>query len=87
MALHNRQLVGKLTRILGDDPEAALERLQATLASQSPELASSVSQVLDAADGLLSKYVRLHGVQSELSGDAFSDWHFGVGRIESGRGW
>ncbi|HRI90717.1 MAG: protein-histidine pros-kinase [Candidatus Accumulibacter regalis] len=87
MALHNPQLARKLASVLGDDPEAALEHLQSVLAEQSPALASSVSRVLEAADSLVSKYARLHGVQSELSGDAFSDWHLGGGRIESGRNW
>jgi two-component system sensor histidine kinase/response regulator len=87
LALHNPQLARKLASVLGDDPEAALEHLQSVLAEQSPALASSVSRVLEAADSLVSKYARLHGVQSELSGDAFSDWHLGGGRIESGRNW
>jgi two-component system sensor histidine kinase/response regulator len=87
LALHNRQLTRKLTNVLGDDPETALERLRSALAEHSPELAASVAAVLEAADTLVSKYARLHGVQAELSGDAFSDWHLAGGRIESGRGW
>ena len=85
--MQNRLLARKLAKVLGDDPELALEELQTALARNSPRLAASVSGVLEAADSLVSKYARLHGVQSELSGDAFSDWHLDGGRIESGRGW
>ncbi|MBE2260753.1 MAG: response regulator [Rhodobacteraceae bacterium] len=85
--MHNPQLIRKLARVLGDQPERRMEELLAALADRAPDLATSVAGVVDASDALVTKYVRLHGVQAELSGDAFSDWHLGEGRIESGRGW
>ncbi|MCP5249219.1 MAG: response regulator [Candidatus Accumulibacter sp.] len=85
--MHNSQLIRKLARVLGDQPERRMEELLAALADRAPDLATSVAGVVDASDALVTKYVRLHGVQAELSGDAFSDWHLGEGRIESGRGW
>ena len=87
MALQNPQLARKLAKVLGEAPERRLEQLLTALARQAPELATTVTGLLAASDSLVSKYARLHGVQAEISGDAFSDWHIEHGRIESGRGW
>lgn len=76
-----------LTSTLGGDGRTALQRIAQTLTQRAPEVATAVEQVLGAAETLLGKYVRLQHVQSQLSGDAFSDWHFASGRIESGRRW
>ena len=85
MALQNPQLARKLAKVLGEAPERRLEQLLTALARQAPELATTVTGLLAASDSLVSKYARLHGVQAEISGDAFSDWHIEHGRIESDR--
>ncbi|MBV5350276.1 hypothetical protein JZU71_03830, partial [bacterium] len=52
-----------------------------------PDLARTAEKILEVADSLIAQFSSVHQVQSELSGDAFSDWNLKAGRIDSGRQW
>jgi len=80
-------LAGKLCEIFGADGELALGQLLAGAVDQHPALTAGVARLLETTDGLLAQYAGLHQVQSELAGDAFSDWNLKSGRIESGKLW
>ena len=80
-------LADKLQEIFGAEGEAALKQLLARAAKEHPALASGVAELLDVSDGLIAQLVGVHQVQSELSGDAFSDWNLKSGRIDSGKRW
>ncbi|HPT48971.1 MAG TPA: response regulator [Accumulibacter sp.] len=87
MAVSIPLLARKLAGILGKDAERRLDQSLTSLAEREPELSTTVTGILVGAEQLLSHYARLQGLQTELSGDAFSDWNLLNGRIESGRGW
>ena len=80
-------LADKLREIFGAEGEAVLTRMLALAGKDHPELASGVAKVLEVSDGLITQLVGVHNVQSELSGDSFSDWNLKSGRINSGKRW
>ncbi len=83
----SRLLSGKLREVFGGDGDSALEELLASAASEHPRLANGVPQFLAFADRVITQFSSVHQVQSELSGDAFSDWNFKTGKIDSGKQW
>ena len=73
--MRSQLLAAKLREIFGGDGEAVFRQLLADTAGSHPALASGAAQLLDVSDSLLAQFASLHQVQSELSGDAFSDWN------------
>ena len=85
--MRSQLLAAKLREIFGGDGEAVFRQLLADTAGSHPALASGAAQLLDVSDSLLAQFASLHQVQSELSGDAFSDWNLKSGRVVSGKHW
>ena len=85
--MKSQLLAGKLREIFGGDGEPELKQLLVSAAGGHPVLAQGVSKFLDVADGLLTQFSGMHKLQTELSGDAFSDWNLKSGQIDSGRTW
>jgi len=85
--MKSQLLADKLREIFGAEGEVALKQELARAAKDHPALASGVGKLIDFADGLVAKLSGLHHVQSELSGDVFSDWNLKSGRIDSGKRW
>ena len=85
--MKSRLLASKLAEIFGGDGETALRQMLADVAKDRPVLAEGLTRFLDVADNLTSQLVNLQKRQSELSGDAFSNWNLRSGKIESGRQW
>jgi protein-histidine pros-kinase len=85
--MKSRLLSGKLRELFGGDGEGALKALLASAASDNPRLAQGIPELIAFADRLVSQLSTVHQVQSELSGDAFSDWNMKTGRIDSGKQW
>ncbi|MEI7429644.1 MAG: response regulator [Betaproteobacteria bacterium] len=80
-------LAAKLRKVFGENGEEGFKRLLMAAAPDHPDLARSAEKILEVADSLIAQFSSVHQVQSELSGDAFSDWNLKAGRIESGRQW
>ncbi len=80
-------LAGKLREIFGEEGEKVFKQLLSIAAKDHPELVRGTAKLLDVADGLIAQFASLHQVQSDLSGDAFSDWNLKSGRIDSGKQW
>jgi protein-histidine pros-kinase len=85
--MKSQLLAGKLRDIFGGDGEEVLNQLLAGAAEDHPDLAQGVAKLLDVADNLIAQLAGVHQVQSELSGDALSDWNLKTGRIDSGKQW
>ena len=85
--MKSRILAGKVGEIFGGDGESVFRRLLADAAQDHPLLACGAAQLLDATDALITQLFAVHQLQSELSGDAFSDWNLKNGQIDSGRQW
>jgi len=85
--MKSQLLSAKLREVFGEEGESELKRLLAKCAEEHPDLARGVPRLLDAADQFLAQFASLHQLQSELSGDAFSDWNLKSGRIDSGKQW
>ena len=77
----------KLREIFGSEGEPRFRRLLGEAAANYPELTAGAAQSIDVADALIAQLVSVHQIQSELSGDAFSDWNLKTGRIDSGKQW
>ncbi len=80
-------LAGKLREIFGEEGEATFKLLLSSAAKDHLDLARGSTKLLDVADGLIAQFASVHQVQSDLSGDAFSDWNLKSGRIDSGKQW
>ena len=85
--MKSRILAGKVGEIFGGDGESVFRRLLADAAPDHPLLARGAAKLLDATDALITQLFAVHQLQSELSGDAFSDWNLKNGQIDSGRQW
>ena len=85
--MKSRLLAGKLREIFGGDGESVFRQLLADAAQDHPLLARSAVRLLDASDALIAQLFAVHQLQSELSGDAFSDWNLKSGQIDSGKQW
>ena len=85
--MRSKLLAGKLREIFGAQGDVALRQLLADAARDHPELTNGVSSFLEVADKLTTQLVNLQKRQTELSGDAFSNWNLKSGRIDSGRHW
>ena len=80
-------LARQLLDIFGSEGEAALRQALAELAARQPRLAGQLERLAEVADATYTQYAGLQRWQSELSGDAFSDWNLKSGNIDSGRHW
>ena len=85
--MKSQLLAARLRDIFGGDGEAVFRQLLADAAGSHSALVSGAAQLLDVSDTLLAQFASLHQVQSELSGDAFSDWNLKSGRVVSGKHW
>ena len=85
--MKSRILVGKIGEIFGGDGESVFRRLLADAAQDHPLLARGATKLLDTTDALITQLFAVHQLQSELSGDAFSDWNLRSGQIDSGKQW
>ena len=85
--MKSRLLAGKLREIFGGDGESVFRQLLADAAQNHPLLARGAARLLDASDALITQLFAVHQLQSELSGDAFSDWNLKSGQIDSGKQW
>lgn len=85
--MKSRLLAGKLREIFGGDGESVYRQLLADAAQDHPSLARGAAKLLDASDALITQLFAVHQLQSELSGDAFSDWNLNSGQIDSGKQW
>ena len=80
-------LAARLCNIFGGEGEAVFKQLLADAAESHPVLVSGAAKLLDVSDSLLAQLSSIHQIQSELSGDAFSNWNLKSGRIDSGKQW
>jgi len=85
--MKSQLLAAKLRELFGVKGESRLAQLLVESAEGFPAIASGVPKLLEAADNLLTQFAGMHQFQSELSGDAFSDWNLKSGRIDSGKQW
>ena len=85
--MKSKLLASKLADIFGGDDDAGLRQLLAGAANDHPALVDGLTRFLDVTDNLTSQLVNLQKRQSELSGDAFSNWNLRSGKIDSGRQW
>lgn len=85
--MKSQLLIRRLKDIFGEGGEQTLLRELAALAGANGGLTQGVSRLLQACDAALTQYAGLQQVQTELSGDALSDWNFVTGRIETGKQW
>jgi len=80
-------LATKLREVFGENGEEGFRRLLMAATPDHPDLARSAGKLLEVADGLIAQFASVHQIQSDLSGDAFSDWNLKAGRIDSGKQW
>ncbi len=85
--MKSRHLAAWVRQIFGPDGENDFASQLAEAARTHPRLGDGVGRLFEAADGLLAQYATLQQLQTELAGDAFSDWNLPSGKIESGRHW
>jgi len=85
--MKSQLLAARLRQIFGGEGEPVLRRLLGEAAEAHPHLAEGVAKLLTVADELTAQLVRSQKMQSELSGDVFSNWNLKTGRIESGKQW
>ena len=85
--MKSRILAGKIREIFGGDGESIYRKFLADAAKEHPLLARGAARLLDATDALITQLFSVHQLQSELSGDAFSDWNLKSGQIDSGKQW
>ena len=85
--MKSQLFAAKLREIFGGEGESRFRRLLGEAAASYPELTAGAAQSIDVADALIAQLISVHQIQSELSGDAFSDWNLKTGRIDSGRQW
>ena len=85
--MKSQLLAVKLRELFGGDGEAVFRKLLADASGSHPALASGVEKLLEVSDNLLAQFASVQQIQSELSGDAFSDWNLKNGRIVSGKHW
>jgi len=85
--MKSRILAGKIREIFGGDGESVYRQLLADAAKDHPLLARGATRLLYTIDALITQLFAVHQLQSELSGDAFSDWNLKSGQIDSGKQW
>ena len=85
--MKSQLLAARLREIFGGEGESELKRLLGEAAEDHPALSKGVPKLVEATDHLLSQFASLHQLQSELSGDTFSDWNLKSGRVDSGKQW
>ena len=85
--MKSQLLAARLREIFGGDGEAVFKQLLDAAAEEHPALVNGAEKLLDVSDSLLAQFASVHQIQSELSGDAFSDWNLKSGRIDSGKQW
>lgn len=85
--MRTQLLTRRLRELFGEKGEQGLEEaLRASAGADSP-LVPGIIGLLEACDQALSQFTLLQQLQTDLSGDAFSEWNFASGKIESGRHW
>ncbi len=84
MPVKSPLLARQLKELFGGEGEVQLRQQLAAIGSP---FATNLGRLLDVVDNGYVMYANLQSVQSELSGDAFSDWNLKSGNIESGRQW
>ncbi|EKE17662.1 MAG: hypothetical protein ACD_10C00329G0001 [uncultured bacterium] len=86
--MKSRLLERQLKEIFGGDGEPQVRQL-AEAARNTPQapLAAGLEKLLALVDASYSAYVGLNSWQSQLSGDALTDWNLRSGNIDAGRQW
>ena len=85
--MKSKLFAGKLRDAFGGEGEAELRQLLAGAGKEHPALVRGVEKLLDLTDSLIVQLLSVHRIQTELSGDAYSNWNLKSGRIESGKQW
>ncbi|MDZ4315765.1 MAG: response regulator [Azonexus sp.] len=86
--MKSRLLDRQLQEIFGGDGEPQVrELIEVVRRTPQASLAAGLEKLLTLVDASYNAYVGLNSWQSQLSGDALTDWNLRSGNIDAGRQW